>query len=93
MRIVYTDTNSFHIKYNISREELEKKMMENQDLFSCRNYPKDHTLFSNVNKKVIGKMKNEVAGTDIKEFCSLRPKLYTHTTFDNNVTKVSREKL
>ena len=81
MGIIYTDKDSFHIKYNMSREELEKKVKEY--LFDRRNYLKDHTLFSNANKKVIGKMKNGVAGTDIKEFCGLRPKSYAYTTFDN----------
>ena len=71
----------------MSREELEKKMIENQDLFDSSNYPEDHSILSNVNKQVVGKMKNEVAGTDIKDFCGLRPKSYAYTTFDNSVTK------
>ena len=43
-----------------------------------------------MNKKVIGKMKNEVAGTMIKEFCGLRPKSYAYRTSDDKVTKKSK---
>ena len=62
-------------------------MEENQYLFDCSNYPKDQPLLSNFNKKVIGKMKNEVAGTDVKECCGLRPKSYAYTAFDNAAMK------
>ena len=34
LKIIYTGTDSFHIKYN----------MENQDSFDCSNYAKDHLL-------------------------------------------------
>ena len=71
MRFAYMDTDSFIIKHNLSNEELEKRIKEHQDLFDLSKYPVDHPLYSKVNKKVIGKMKNEVAGSQIKEFCGL----------------------
>ena len=43
-----------------------------------------------MNKKVIGRMKNEVAGTMIKEFCGLRRKSYAYRTTDDKVTKKSK---
>ena len=73
MRIAYMDTDSFIIKHNLSNEELEQRIKEHQELFDLSNYPVDHLLYSKENKKVIGKMKNGVAGTEIKEFCGLRP--------------------
>ena len=36
-------------------------------------------------------MKNEVAGTEIKEFCGLRPKSYAYTTTDDKVTKKAKD--
>ena len=39
-------------------------------------YPSDHFLFSNVNKKVVLKLKEEAAGKIIEEFIALKPKLY-----------------
>ena len=35
-------------------------------------------------------MKNEVAGTEMKEFCGLRPICYAYRTTDNKVTKKSK---
>ena len=55
MRIAYMDTDSFIIKHNLSREELEKRMKEHQDHFDLSNYPTDHPLYSKVNKKPLGK--------------------------------------
>ena len=88
--MAYMDTDSFSIKHNLSNEELEQRIKEHQDLFDLSNYPTDHPLYSNVNKKVIGKMKNEVAGTVIKEFYGLRPKSYAYRTSDNKMTKKSK---
>ena len=68
MRIVYMNTDSFIIHHNLGTEELEQRMQEHQELFDLSNYPTDHPLYSKENTKVIGKMKNEVAGTKIKEF-------------------------
>ena len=44
LKIIYTGTDSFHIKYNMKREDLERKILENQDSFDCSNYAKDHPL-------------------------------------------------
>ena len=42
------------------------------------NYPKNHPSYSEVNKKVIGKFKDECGGKDIAEFVGLRAKLYAY---------------
>ena len=39
-------------------------------------YPKEHPLHSTANKKVLGKMKDECAGTPISEIVCLKPKMY-----------------
>ena len=90
MHIVYMDMDSFIIKHNLSNEELEQRIKEHQDLSDLSNYPVDHPLYSKVNKKVIGKMKNEVAGTMIEEFCGLRPTCYANRTTGDKVTKKSK---
>ena len=43
-----------------------------------------------MNRKVIGKMKNEVAGKEIKEFCGLRRKCYAYRTTDEKTTKKAK---
>ena len=63
---------------------------ESKNTFDLSNYPVDHPLYSKVNKKVIGKMKNDIAGKEIKEFCGLRPKCYVNRTTDDKVTKKSK---
>ena len=90
MRIAYMDTDSFIIKHNLSKEEMEQRLKEHQDLFDLSNYPVDHPLYSKESKKVVGKMKNEVAGTEIKEFCGLRPKWYAYTTTDEKTIKKAK---
>ena len=90
MRIAYMDTDSFIIKHSLSNEELEQRLKEHQELFDLSNYPVDHCLYSKENKKVIGKMKNEVAGMEIKEFCGLRPISYAYGTTDEKTTKKAK---
>ena len=45
------------------------------------------TLYSETNKKVIGKFKSEEAGNEISEFISLRSKLYSYKTDKDCVKK------
>ena len=60
-------------------------MKEQNDLFDLSNYPKNHFMYNDKNKKVIGKFKNESVN-QITEFVGLRSKLYAFTT-DKSVDK------
>jgi len=73
--LLYTDTDSLLVE--IATEDVYEHMKNNMDLYDTSNYPKDHPLYSNVNKKVLGKMKDECAGTPIAECICLRPKMYS----------------
>ena len=42
-------------------------MQENQGLFDNADFPQDHLLHSNTNKKVIGKFKNETVGETLQD--------------------------
>ena len=44
------------------------RFYEDKRLFDFRDYPKDSQFYDPVNKKVIGKMKDEVRGKIINEF-------------------------
>ena len=46
-------------------------------LYDTSDFPKDHPLHSQKNKKVIGKMKHECAGALISETICLRSKMYS----------------
>ncbi|MEW8688844.1 MAG: hypothetical protein AB2556_23750, partial [Candidatus Thiodiazotropha sp.] len=43
-------------------------MAKHQILYDTSEYPKDHTLHSTENKKMMGKMKDECAGRAIAEY-------------------------
>ena len=73
--LLYTDTDSLSL--NIRAEDVYADMAEDKDLYDFSNYPKNHSLHSDVNKKVIGKMKHDSEGVPISEFVGLRPKMYS----------------
>ena len=50
---------------------------EHAHLYDTSDYPKGHPLYSTVNKKVLGKMKDECAGRPIAEYVDLHPKMYS----------------
>ena len=74
-QLLFTDTDS--LMYCIESEDAYADMQLNLELFDTSDYPPDHLLHSKVNKKVIGKFKDETAGTPIREFVGLRPKMYS----------------
>ena len=55
------------------------KMKENLHLFDTSDYPKDDSrgLYSTVNKKVLGVMKDEMNGSIAESFVGLRAKMYS----------------
>jgi hypothetical protein len=75
-RLLFTDTDS--LCYEIQTEDIYRDMENCSDLYDTSNYPKDHPIYSDVNKKVLGKMKDETCGEPIEEFVGLRSKLYAY---------------
>ncbi|KAE9529197.1 hypothetical protein AGLY_011993 [Aphis glycines] len=52
--------------------------------FDTSNYPKDHYCFSENHKNQPGYFKDEMGGKILKEFVSLRPKLYAYKIVNND---------
>ena len=73
--LLYTDTDSLLLK--IETEDVYKDIKANENFYDTSDYPKEHPLHSTVNKKVLGKMKDECAGTPISEYVGLRSKMYS----------------
>ena len=73
--LLYTDTDSLLLQ--IETEDISKDMEEKKELYDTSDYPKGHTLYLTANKKVLGKMKDECAGTPIEEVGCLRSKMYS----------------
>jgi hypothetical protein len=58
--LLMTDTDSLFYKFQT--EDLYQDMASNGELFDTSNYPKNHFLYCEANKKVVGKMKDETGG-------------------------------
>ena len=59
-QLLYTDTDSLLL--DIKAEDVYKDMGENLNFYDTSDFPEDHTLYGQINKKVLGKMKDECAG-------------------------------
>ncbi|XP_053380054.1 uncharacterized protein LOC123531918 [Mercenaria mercenaria] len=70
-----TDTDS--VLYSCETEDIYEDMKASLDYFDTSDYPKEHFLHSDQNKKVLGKMKDETNGMPISEFIGLRSKMYS----------------
>lgn len=78
--LLFTDTDS--LCYNIQTQDIYQDMLPDRHLYDTSEYPTDHPLFSLLNKKVLGKMKDETHGIPIQEFVGLRPKMYSLLYFE-----------
>ncbi|KAE9522671.1 hypothetical protein AGLY_016944 [Aphis glycines] len=58
--------------------------------FDTSNYPKDHYCFNENHKNQPGYFKDEMGGKFLKEFVSLRPKLYAYKTENNDEVKKAK---
>ena len=57
---MFTDTDSLCCE--IETDDIYLDMYNNSDFFDTSDYTKDHFLFSNKNKKIVGKFKDEMNG-------------------------------
>ena len=81
-KLCYMDTDSFII--NIKTEDFYKDISENvMERFDTSNYIYNRPLPININKKMVGLIKDELGGGIITEFVVLRPKAYSYKTDDN----------
>ena len=77
-KLLFTDTDS--LTYHITTDDIYKDMKADEHLYDTSDYDKEHFLHSTVNKKVIGKFKDETAGVPVIEFVGLRAKMYSIKT-------------
>ena len=68
--MLFTDTDS--LTYEIKSKDAYEELFKWKDLFDFSNYAKDSKIFSETNKKVIGKMKDEFGGVIVVEFVGLK---------------------
>ena len=87
-KLLFTDTDS--LTYLIETKDVYQDMKKNQSLYDTSDYPQDHFLYSNTNKKVIGKFKDETSGLPISEWVGLRAKMYSMLTEDGKEKKTGK---
>ncbi|XP_031550280.1 uncharacterized protein LOC116287732, partial [Actinia tenebrosa] len=78
--LLYTDTDSLILE--VQTEDVYQDCLEDLDEYDTSAYPKEHFLYSAKNKKVIGKMKDEMSGKPIIEYVGLKPKMYSVLKMD-----------
>ena len=63
--------------YEIITNDVYADMLHDCEQFDTSDYPLDHPNYSDTNKKVLGKFKDETAGKPIVEFVGLKSKMYS----------------
>ena len=80
--------NTDSLVYDIKTEDFYKDIAEDVETrFDTSGYEPDRPLPIGKNKKVIGLMKDESGGKIIKEFISLRPKMYSYRVEESQPKK------
>ena len=75
-RLLFTDTDS--LTYEIEAEDIYKDFWSDKDMFDNSDYPESSPYYCNVNKKIIGKFKDEACGIPITLFIGLKSKMYSY---------------
>ena len=88
-RLLFTDTDS--LAYQVLNTNVTEKLKQLADQFDFSEYPVDHPLHSTVNRKVLGKFKDELCGRVMERFVGLRPKLYSYTSTAADGTTVENK--
>ena len=87
IQLHYMDTDSFILSVNT--KNIFKDLRNLEDIFDFSNLDKTHELFTNKNKKVIGKFKIETPKNIwIDEFICLRSKMYAFKCGDDSKNKL-----
>lgn len=74
-QLLFTDTDS--LCYSVYTHDIYNDMLNDKEFFDTSEYKHNHPLHSMVNKKVLGKMKDETHGIPIHEFVGLKSKMYS----------------
>jgi hypothetical protein len=88
IRLLYQDTDSLIVE--IVTEDIYNDMGKMKEHYDFSDYPKDHELYDETNKKVIGKFKDELNGKIITEHVGLKPKQYAFKVENGEETKKSK---
>ena len=86
LKLLYMDTDS--LVYDIKTEDFYKDIAEDVETrFDTSGYVPGRPLPIENNRKVFGLMKDELGGKIMKEFISLRPKMYSYRVEESELKK------
>ena len=85
---MFTDTDS--LTYEIEAEDVYKDFWNDKDMFDNSDYQESSPYYCNVNKKIIGKFKDEACGISITEFIGLKSKMYSYVKDNEKVEGLLR---
>ena len=88
VNLLFTDTDS--LVYEIKAEDIYEDFYKDKNLFDFSDYPLHSKFFDPVNKKVIGKTKDELKGKIIIEIIGLNSKMYSLTDVASEEVKKAK---
>jgi hypothetical protein len=79
--LLYMDCDS--VIAEVYTENIYLDMLNDKDTYDTSDFPKEHFLYSDKNKKVLGKFKDVLNGVKLQSFIALRSKCYAYVTEDD----------
>ena len=76
VKLLYMDTDSYFLLFETNDIIKEFSKQEIEEWFDTADYPNTHPWYTEKNKGVLGKFKDETKGYKILEFCGLASKMY-----------------
>ena len=82
------DTDS--LMYEIKTKDVYEDFSKDKKMFDFSNYSAQSKYCDDLNKLLVGKMKDGTAGVAIKEFVGLRPKMHSFLVDDSSEHKKAK---
>ena len=76
--------------YEIKTEDAYADFSIDKEMIDISNYSTKSKYYTNSNKLVVGKMKDETGGVAIEEFVGLERNMYSHLAVDNSDHKKAK---
>ena len=86
--LLFTDRDS--LAYETKSKNVYEELFKWKNLFDFSNYLKDSKFFDDANKKVIGKVKDDMGGVVVVEFIGLKSKMYAIIKIDGRETNTAK---
>ena len=88
-KLLFTVTDS--LTYEIEAEDIYQDFWYDKDNLDNSDYPENSPYYDTSNKNVIGKFKDEAAGTPIVTFIGLRSYMYSYIKTDETGGKTAKD--